>query len=196
MGEGGSGANLVGADGQGSGKSGFMMKITDDAKATLAGFKDSTDAEGKMAIFGIHVPTEEVQLLSPTSSVQPSDVAGKIPRDRPSYTFYQPQGIPGSIFIYVCPGSSKIKERMIHASSRLAVTKLASAEGVEIVKRLEAGDPEELGGGRLEDEVKALTAAAGVTGGAAGQEGEESGPASGTATPRGGFARPKRPGKR
>jgi hypothetical protein len=48
----------------------------------------------------------------------------------------------------------------------------------------------------LDEEVKALTAAAGVTGGVVGGGEEGSAPGSGTATPRGGFARPKRPGKR
>jgi len=121
-------------------------------------------------------------------------VASNVPTDRPSYTLYNAPGVPGSIFIYVCPGASKIKDRMIHASSRLGMTKVAGWEGVEIVKRLEAGDPEELGAERLEEEVKALIAAAGVTGDVAGGGGDEEG--SGTATPRGGFARPKRPGKR
>ncbi|EXJ61420.1 uncharacterized protein A1O5_11735 [Cladophialophora psammophila CBS 110553] len=189
MGEGGSGA--------GQGKGGVMMKIADEAKSALTGFKSTDSSEGNMAVFGIDIATEEIQLLSTNSGVLPGAVAGKIPGDRPSYTFYNAQGVPGSIFIYVCPGTSKIKERMIHASSRLGMTKLAGWEGVEIVKRLEAGDPDELGGERLEHEVKALIAAVSVTGGVAGVEGgDNSAPESGTATPRGGFARPKRPGKR
>ncbi|ETI28139.1 hypothetical protein G647_00588 [Cladophialophora carrionii CBS 160.54] len=167
-----------GRDLMGEGKGKNAMKISDEAKSALSAFKDVAASEGKLAIFSIDIPTEEIRLVSTKTGIQPAAVASNIPADKPSYTLYNAPGVPGSIFIYVCPGSSKIKERMIHASSRLGVTKLAGWEGVEIVKRLEAGDPEELGGGRLEEEVKALTAAGG------------------TATPRGGFARPKRPGKR
>ncbi|EXJ64206.1 hypothetical protein A1O7_00542 [Cladophialophora yegresii CBS 114405] len=177
MGEGGSGADfMTGKKGEGKGRN--ALKISDEAKSALSVFKDVAASEGKVAIFSIDIPTEEIRLVSSKTGMQPASVASNIPTDKPSYTLYNAPGVPGSIFIYVCPGSSKIKERMIHASSRLGMTKLAGWEGVEIVKRLEAGDPEELGGGRLEEEVKALTAAAG------------------TATPRSGFARPKRPGKR
>ncbi|KIW78500.1 hypothetical protein Z517_08337 [Fonsecaea pedrosoi CBS 271.37] len=189
MGEGGSGAT--------QGKGGVMMKIADEAKSTLTAFKDTDSSGGNMAVFGIDIATEEIQLLSTNSDVHPGAVARNIPGDRPSYTFYNAHGVSGSIFIYVCPGTSKIKERMVHASSRLGMTKLAGWEGVEIVKRLEAGDPEELNGERLEEEVKSLLAAAGLAGGISGTEGGDNlGPGSGTATPRGGFARPKRPGKR
>ncbi|OCT53639.1 hypothetical protein CLCR_10370 [Cladophialophora carrionii] len=196
MGEGGSGADFVtGKNGEGKGRN--AMKISDEAKSALSAFKDVAASEGKLATFSIDIPTEEIRLVSTKTGIQPAAVASNIPADKPSYTLYNGPGVPGSIFIYVCPGSSKIKERMIHASSRLGMTKLAGWEGVEIVKRLEAGDPEELGGGRLEEEVKALTAAGGVTGGLAGADSEEGpAPGSGTATPRGGFARPKRPGKR
>ena len=187
MGDGGSGAD---------GKGRNAMKISDEAKSTMASFKDPAASEGRLAIFSIDIPTEEIQVVSMTSDVQPASVAGSLLQDRPSYSLYNAPGVPGTIFIYVCPGSSKIKERMIHASSRLGMTKLAGWEGVEIVKRLEAGDPDELGGGRLDEEVKALSAAAGVTGGVVGAGDEGSAPGSGTGTPRGGFARPKRPGKR
>ena len=195
MSEGGSGADFVTGRG-GDSKGVKAMKISDGAKSALAGFKDSAASEGEMAIFSIDTSTEEIRLISTKSDIQPSAVASNIPADRPSYTIYNAPGVPGSMFIYVCPGSSKIKERMIHASSRLGMTKIASREGVEIVKTLEAGDPEELGGGRLEEEVKALTAAVGVTGGVVGGGEDGSAPGSGTATTKGGFARPKRPGKR
>ncbi|KAJ9607267.1 Twinfilin-1 [Cladophialophora chaetospira] len=192
MGAGGSGADFVA--GQSKGRN--AMKISDEAKSTLTSFKDPAASEGRLAIFSIDIPTEEIQVISTASDVQPANVADSLLQDRPSYTLYNAPGVPGTIFIYVCPGSSKIKERMIHASSRLGMTKLAGWEGVEIVKRLEAGDPEELGGGRLEEEVRALSAAAGVTGGVVGGGEDGSAPGSGTGTPRGGFARPKRPGKR
>lgn len=191
MGEGGSGASYIGSrDGQGAARSGITMKITDEARSSLA----QLNAGGAVVQLGIDVATETITLLSSKADVAPGAVVGLIPADRPSYTFYRSSAeVPGCLFIYVCPGSSKIKERMVYASSRLGVVKLASGEGVEVVRKLEAGDPEDLQGGRLEDEVKSLVAAAGASGDG---NGDDSAPGSGTATPRGGFARPKRPGKR
>lgn len=196
MGEGGSGGSYIGSrEGQAAGRSGVMMKITDDARSALAELK--TPGTEQIVQLAIDPPTETLTLLFSKADVAPGAVPGLIPGDRPSYTFYNAKDVPGSIFMYVCPGSSKIKERMLHASARLGVLKIVGSEGVEVLKKLEAGDPDELGGGRLEDEVKALAAAAGVAGGLGGEgDNEDSAPASGTATPRSGFARPKRPGKR
>ena len=189
------GRDLMGEGGSGADKN--SMRISAEAMAAIARFKDQ-EADGKMATFTIDMDSEEVQLVASNAHVQPAEVAGHIPTNKPTYTLYNPPNVSGSIFIYVCPRASKIKERMVHASSRLGMTKIAGWEGVEIVKRLEAGDPEELEGGRLEEEVRALRGAAGGWGGGVGGDDGEEGeaPGSGTATPRGGFARPKRPGKR
>ncbi|KAL6245342.1 Twinfilin-1 [Rhinocladiella similis] len=191
MGEGGSGGVIGSRDGTGTGRSGVVMKITDDAREALGAVVNGT--EGLTVQLGIEVASETTTLIASHDNVSVAQVIGLIPTDRPSYTFYSVPG--GAVFIYVCPGVSKVKERMIYASSRRGLLHIAEGEGVKVLKRLEAGDPDELEG-RLEEEVRGLSTVG------AGEGGDDDGaaapaPGSGTATPRGGgFARPKRPGRR
>ncbi|EXJ89562.1 hypothetical protein A1O3_02629 [Capronia epimyces CBS 606.96] len=207
MNEGGSGARYssnanAGSEDGAPRRAGITMNITDEARSALAQL-GSGSGSGSLVQLGIDIATETVTLLSSKTDVAPDAVPGLIPLDQPSYTFYtvaqshqqQAGAAPGSIFIYVCPGASKIKERMICASSRRGVLYLAAGEGVKVLKTLEAGEPDDLVG-RLDEEVEALTLA-GRPGGAEGS-GDESAPGTGTATPtpKTGFARPKRPGKR
>lgn len=169
---------------------GVTMKIADEARSALAQLRTSSGS-GSVVQLGIDISTETVTLLASETNVKTDAVPPLIPSNRPSYTFYtvpHGPGVSGAIFIYVCPGNSKVKERMVYASSRRGVLHIAEGEGVKILKTLEAGEPDDLKG-RLEDEVRAL---AGPTEG----NGDESAPGSGTGTPRPGFARPKRPGKR
>jgi twinfilin-like protein len=59
------------------------------------------------------------------------------------------------IFIYTCPSGSKIKERMVYASSRLGVVGVAEKEAnLKISKKLEASDPEDLSPSSIEEEFK------------------------------------------
>ena len=74
--------------------------------------------------------------------------------------------------MYSCPSQSKIKERMVYASSRSQLVTLASNAGLEIVKKLEASSPEEWTLSTLQGEFE--------------EKKVESK----------GFARPKRPGRR
>jgi twinfilin-like protein len=182
MGAGGSGGVFLGG---GDGTKGVSIPITDDARTALR----NAAVKGSVVQLGIEIATETVTLLKAEENVDADAVMKGISIDRPSYTLYGTG--KGVLFIYVCPGSSKVKERMVYASSRRSVQYIAKEEGVDVLKTLEAGDPEDLDGGRIRDEVNALGA----------EDGDESAPASGTATPttaagRGGFARPKRPGKR
>ncbi len=46
------------------------------------------------------------------------------------------------LFIYTCPASSKIKERMIYAASSRSAVQMAETEaGLKIDKKIEASDP-------------------------------------------------------
>lgn len=172
------GRDLMGAGGSGGtpsgSSSGLKMKSTDDARSALSSLNQSDD--GTMVQLGIDLPTETLTLISSATSVSSSALSSRIPADKPSYTFYQYPASDSVVFIYTCPGGSKIKERMLYASSRAFVLQIAKAEGVVVNKRIEAGSPEEVGEDRLKDEVE--------------PKAEEGPPKSG------GFARPKRPGRR
>lgn len=199
MNEGGSGG-AVSLGGGGSGTHGVSMNVSDEARDGLAAVKAALDSgsgtAGLLVQFGIDIPNETFTLVKAAQEgVAPQDVHAKIPADRPTYSVYAPggdSGIKGVLFIYVCPGTSKVKERMLYANSgRFFVTYAKVEFGITVLKRLEASEPDDLDGTRIPEEVAALSPAGGADGGA------DSAPGSGTATPRGGgFARPKRPGKR
>lgn len=171
------GRDLMGKGGSGSR---LAMKITEDARSALASLSGKTgDAdEGVLVQLGIEIGSETLQLLSSSTGVAPGEFLSGIPGDRPSYAFYRYPGTPETVFVYTCPGASKVKERMVYASTRSSVLHVAGEEGVDVTKRLEQGDVGEITETRLQEEV-----------GVGGAKTE-------AAVSSKGFARPKRPGKR
>ncbi|KAK3701391.1 Twinfilin-1 [Vermiconidia calcicola] len=130
------------------------------------------------------LPDETLQLDSSTDNVQPADVSSAITASEPRYSFYSHPS-PSSetetniLFIYTCPTTSKNKERMIYSTGKSWTRTVAERDaGLTIAKSLEATEPKEL-------DVDVL-------GGGAEQESGRSTPVAGG----GGFARPKRPGRR
>ncbi|KAK0252270.1 Twinfilin-1 [Friedmanniomyces endolithicus] len=113
------------------------------------------------------LPEEVLTLDSSTDGVAPEDVK---------------EAGGGIVFIYTCPTSSRIKERMIYSTGKSWTRTVAERDaGITIAKALEATEPSEitadmLGGGQA-------GAADGEASNAAGEK-------------KAGFARPKRPGRR
>ncbi|TKA82660.1 hypothetical protein B0A55_00762 [Friedmanniomyces simplex] len=132
------------------------------------------------------LPEEVLTLDSSTDGVAPKDVSETISTSEPRYTFYASpdasEAGAGIVFIYTCPTSSRIKERMIYSTGKSWTRTVAERDaGITIAKSLEATEPSEitadmLGGGQ----------AAAVEGDPASMGGEK----------KAGFARPKRPGRR
>ena len=154
------------------GGSGLKMRMTGEAEAAFEGFKEDRG----LVQFGIDVRTETLELLCKEKGVGPDEV--RIPGDRPSYSFYRGE-TEEVLFIYVCPGTAKVKERMVAASSRSGVIEIAKANGIVVSKRIEASEVEDVTAARIREEL--------------GSETEGSEPAGAA---RQGFARPKRPGRR
>jgi len=177
------GRDLMGAgEKEGGGSSvGVSMKMKDQGEREKGALRElaqsGESAEGMAVQFGIDISTESLELNFSDPNVSPSELASRIPSGKPSYTFYRYPSTSTALFIYTCPPSSKIKERMVYASSSRSVQEIARLEGVEVAKRLEAGGPEEMTEERLREEVQPKT--------------EET-----TAGGRQGFARPKRPGRK
>jgi twinfilin len=81
-------------------------------------------------------------LAEEAMSVSPADLASQISATEPRYTFYRHtfSGDDGTrnpvIFIYTCPTPTKVKDRMLYASSRRSAEALASQEaGLILSKR-------------------------------------------------------------
>ncbi|KAJ9618306.1 Twinfilin-1 [Taxawa tesnikishii (nom. ined.)] len=119
--------------------------------------------------------TETLHLASHNTNISPADLSSTIESSAPRYTFYKYPGVDPApvVFIYTCPSSSKIKERMLYAASRARVVNIAETEaGLQLAKRLEASEPSEFSESMLSAEFE--------------EKKVESK----------GFARPKRPGRR
>jgi twinfilin len=132
--------------------------------------------------------TETLVFSSSSSDVSPAELSSKIPTDTPSYTFYHYPSSTSIIFIYCSSASSKIRERMLYASSRANVVVVARDEGVDVAKRIEIGAPDEID----EDRLKELVGSSSGGAASAAVAAEEAG----SGASKQGFARPKRPGKR
>ena len=138
------------------------------------------DTHAKM----IDIPTEKINLAS-KGTTTPEGLGGAISKTEPRYTFfkYAPPSSPSTssaddviLFIYTCPATSKVKEKMLYAASKRALISTAEKE-LKIAKTFEFSSPrEEVTAGLLEAEFR--------------QAPTSKGPAAG-----GAFARPKRPGR-
>lgn len=124
------------------------------------------------------LPDETLRLASSSPSISPSALSATLSPTDPRLSFYSypntSSSDPQIVYIYTCPTSSKIKDRMMYSTSKRFTANFAEQQaGVVIAKSLEASDADEIS-------EEALAKEFGV---------EEKGE-------RKGFARPKRPGRR
>lgn len=82
------------------------------------------------------MPTESINLAEKRSNVSPDELPGLISGSKPQFTFYRHPDSPALVFIYTCPSSSSIKERMLNASSRRSILHLAESEGVKVTHKV------------------------------------------------------------
>ncbi|KAF2434416.1 actin depolymerizing protein [Tothia fuscella] len=159
--------------GYGGPSGGLKMKAGEGVVEALSDLR-----EGGLVMLKID-SSEQIVLADTVDSVDPSSLASHISTTEPRYSVYNysytgadgPQA--AAIFIYTCPTATKIKDRMVYASSRRSAEALAEQEaGLKLVKKLEATDPSEITAQTIADEF------------AVKQEQKS------------GFSKPKRPGRR
>lgn len=126
----------------------------------------------------MNVATETIELAE-IGLTDPEGLSSAISATEPRYTFFRyTHHLVGAeqspvVFIYTCPSGSKIRERMVYASTKQGfLTAVSSSFGIEIVKKLEASSPSEITSATLEEEFRPK------------QEQKQA------------FSRPKKPGKR
>ncbi|EEP80042.1 conserved hypothetical protein [Uncinocarpus reesii 1704] len=129
--------------------------------------------EGMATLLGIDIPTETLTLRSIESNVAPASLSGLMPNSTPQYTFYRYPKTSALVFVYTCPSSSAIKERMLYASWRRGTLSMAAGLGLTVSHKIEASSPEDITEKRLQEEIDPPR-----------NEG-----------PQRGFARPRRPGR-
>ncbi|KAH8150355.1 uncharacterized protein LAJ45_05566 [Morchella importuna] len=101
---------------------------------------------------------ETIELANASSSAI-NDFTHVIPDDAPRYSFFrfnhthEGQQESPIVFIYTCPTSSKIREKMLYASCRSSVVNAAINEAhLNIEKKLEAASATEIGEAQLLEE--------------------------------------------
>ena len=90
----------------------------------------------------INVKDETIELVG-SSNTDADGLASAISNTEPRYSFFryshQAEGTEQSpiVFIYTCPSGSKIKERMVYASTKQSfLAAMTSDLGIEIAKKV------------------------------------------------------------
>ncbi|KAG2228262.1 hypothetical protein INT45_011054 [Circinella minor] len=179
---------------------GIAFPFTDKALEALRELQKPKD-ERKTNFVSLYLEKETIE-LDTTSDVSINDVHSKLPENAPRFTFYTltVDNTDVVLFIYTCPSSSKIRERMLYSSSKANVITNASSElNLEVTKKLETSDPSDLTEDYLLEEVRHKKASSGGSGASTAGGGLSiveqriqmlSGPK------QGGFKRPVAPGRR
>ncbi|KAI7850978.1 hypothetical protein BDC45DRAFT_446062, partial [Circinella umbellata] len=179
---------------------GIAFPFTDKALEALGELQKPKD-ERKANFVSLYLEKETIE-LDTTSDVSINDVHSKLPENAPRFTFYTltVDDTDVVLFIYTCPSSSKIRERMLYSSSKANVITNASSElKLEVTKKLETSDPSDLTEDYLLEEVRHKKVSSGGSGASTAGGGLSiveqriqmlSGPK------QGGFKRPVAPGRR
>lgn len=93
----------------------------------------------------VDVRTEILQLNFHLNDINSSEVAEKLPTDRPSFTFYRHPSNNILYFVFCSPDSATVVERMKHTIAIAGLVNIiAKDNGVHIDQKIEIHDPEDL----------------------------------------------------
>ena len=119
--------------GAGYGSGGLKMKAGEGVEDALSSLQD-----GGLVMLKIDSSETIVLAGAPVSSVGAGDLAQHISNSEPRYSIYKYPHSGGSatIFIYTCPTATKVKDRMVYASSRRSAEVLAEqGAGLKLDKK-------------------------------------------------------------
>lgn len=118
--------------------SGVSFPISQAAEEALNVLK--TTAVSRMVSLLINTKTETIDLAD-HKELPLDELASAVPSDQPRYTFFswvhevEGAGITTQCFIYTCPSSSKVRERMLYSSNRQSII---ASSGLTIDHKYEA----------------------------------------------------------
>lgn len=126
------------------------------------------------------LPDETLKIAAKDEGVSAAELGSRISANEPRYSFYSydapGHSEPQIIFIYTCPSSSRVKERMIYSTGKSWTRQLAENDaGIVVAKSLEASETSEITEETITKEFETQ---------------QQTEPKSQ------GFSRPKRPGRR
>ncbi|ORX46574.1 actin depolymerizing protein [Hesseltinella vesiculosa] len=126
---------------------GVAMPMTDEAKDALKALMQADRPHNYVSLF---MNKEQID-LDQAKQVAVNDLKTAIPANDPRFTFYvfehqkHGENKEALVFVYTCPSTSKIRDRMIYSSSKRSVLSVAAlACNVEVAKKYETSDPSEV----------------------------------------------------
>ncbi|KAL9548329.1 hypothetical protein MBANPS3_005735 [Mucor bainieri] len=132
---------------------GVAFPLTEKAIEALSELKKGGDRSYNFV--SLHLDNEKIDLDNATQ-VSIQELSKTISATAPRFTFYiyQHGSSESLVFIYTCPSSSKIRERMLYSSSKANVITAAENEAsIEIVKKFETSDLSDLTGEYFDEEL-------------------------------------------
>ncbi|KAF0507788.1 actin depolymerizing protein [Gigaspora margarita] len=128
---------------------GIAFPLSDEAIAAVKSLNQS-ESDFNLVQLSLDVKNERIELDS-TSKIDIDQLANTISSEAPRFSFFayehthEGQDLRSTVFIYTCPTSSKIRERMLYSSCRGSVISYSESEcGLTIAKKLETSDPNDL----------------------------------------------------
>ena len=119
----------------------LSIAISTEAREALEGLRNGEGA-GSLVQLSIDLKSEEIGLVG-TSEVGAEGLGVAISDEVPRYAFYRyGHSLEGDeqsplVFIYTCPSGSKVRERMVYASSKEGLVAAARAEiGLDVAKKV------------------------------------------------------------
>ncbi|KAG2215986.1 hypothetical protein INT46_007046 [Mucor plumbeus] len=133
---------------------GVAFPLTEKAIEALSELKKTE--ERSFNFVSLHLDNEKIDLDNATQ-VSINELSKTISEDAPRFTFYiyQHGSNESLVFIYTCPSSSKIRERMLYSSSKANVITAAENEAsIQIIKKFETSDLSDLTGEYFDEELE------------------------------------------
>jgi len=125
------------------------------ASLSLGMTKDAEDAVRDFSSFAalkVDLQTEMIDIVRAEAVTDFASFQSAIPDGKPAFCFYRYND--AVIFVYVCPPSAKIREKMLFSASKGPLLRAAEEFGLKPVAKYEVDDMKELDLARIDEDVK------------------------------------------
>ncbi|KAI9364327.1 hypothetical protein BD770DRAFT_379775 [Pilaira anomala] len=125
---------------------GIAFPLTEHAVEALSQLTKSKE-DRSVNFVSLYLNNEKIE-VDKSVEVTMDELRKTITENAPRFTFYLYQNSTGKeslVFIYTCPSSSKIRERMLYSSSKAnVILEAESAASFQVVKKFETSDVSDL----------------------------------------------------
>lgn len=129
------------------------------AQAAQDAMTNFASGKSQLVLLQLHASAESIELNSQSASVAVGALAAQLPANEPRFMLYRfdhqhnNAKATANLFIYSCPGSSPVKQKMTYTTVKGSVTGQCEASGIALVKKLEVHETNEVTEAMLLDEL-------------------------------------------